>query len=105
MRAKIKLTNIDQGETGKDLFIYDFPLLLCNVVYKQSRDKERQVVREKRKVFVTAHVILCMAAMFLANALNRGSHPLEILKVATNTGGEILLFRALANNMAPTTNH
>ena len=27
-------------------------------------------------------------AMFLASALNRGSHPLEILKMASNTGGK-----------------
>ena len=43
-----------------------------------------------------------MGAMFLASALNRGSHPPEILKMACNTGGEMLLFRALARNMAPT---
>ena len=42
----------------------------------QSRDyKERQVDRKNRKVFVTAHVILRTAAMFLASALNRGSRP------------------------------
>ena len=72
----------------------------------KSRDyKERQVDRKKRKVFVTAHVVLRTAAMFLASALNRGSHSPEILKKETNTGGgEILLFRALANNMAPMTN-
>ena len=29
----------------------------------------------------------------------------EILKMATNTGGGILLFRALARNMAPMVNH
>ena len=35
----------------------------------KSRDyKERQVDREKRKVFVTAHVILRTAAMFSAGA-------------------------------------
>ena len=42
-----------------------------------------------------------MGAMFLASALNRGSHPPEILKNGTNTGGK---FRALAKNMAPMTN-
>ena len=45
-----------------------------------------------------------MGAMFLASALNRGIHPPEILKNGTNTGGEMLLFRALAKNMAPMTN-
>ena len=55
------------------------------------------------KVFVSVHVVLPTAAMFLVSALNRGSHPSEILKMAINIwgGGEILLFRALANNMAP----
>ena len=33
------------------------------------------------------HAIFVMVTMFLASALNRGSHPLEILKMATNTGG------------------
>ena len=48
-------------------------------VGSKSRDyEERQVDKKKRKVFVTAHVIQRMAAMFLASALNRGSHPLEI---------------------------
>ena len=36
---------------------------------------KREVDRKKRKMFVTAHVILRTAAMFLARALNRGSHP------------------------------
>ena len=45
----------------------------------KSRDyEERQVDKKKRKVFVTAHVIQRTAAMFLASALNRGSHPPEI---------------------------
>ena len=45
-----------------------------------------------------------MGAMFLTSALNRGSHLPEILKMATNTGGgEMLLLRALARNMAPMT--
>ena len=39
---------------------------------------KREVNRKKRKVFVTAHAILRTAAMFLASALNRGSHPPEI---------------------------
>ena len=44
----------------------------------KSKDyKERQVDRKKRKVFVTAHVVLRTAAIFLASALNRGSHPPE----------------------------
>ena len=33
------------------------------------------------------HAIFVMGAMFLASALNRGRHPPEILKMATNTGG------------------
>ena len=33
------------------------------------------------------------------------SFPPEILKMATNTGGEMLLFRVLARNMAPMTYH
>ena len=44
--------------------------------------------------------------------IRRGRHvpkqrkpPPEILKMAANTGGEMLLFRALARNMAPMTNH
>ena len=62
----------------------------------KSRDyKERQVDRKKRKAFVTARVVLRTA---------KEVTPLEILKMATNTGGEILLFRALANNMVPMTN-
>ena len=44
-----------------------------------------------------------MGAMFLASGLNRGSHPPEILKMATNTGREMLLFRALARNIVPMT--
>ena len=72
----------------------------------KSRDyKERQVDRKKRKVFVTAHVILRTAAILLASALNRGSHPLEIYKNGSLIPGEIPLFRALANNMAPMINH
>ena len=34
------------------------------------------------------HAIFLMGAMFQASALNRGSHPPEILKMATNTGGK-----------------
>ena len=42
----------------------------------KSRDyKERQVDGKKRKVFVTAHVALRTAVMFLASALSRGNHP------------------------------
>ena len=33
------------------------------------------------------HSIFVMGAMFLASALNRESHPPEILKMASNTGG------------------
>ena len=52
------------------------------------------VIDEKyREVFVTVHVILRTAAMFLASALNRGSHPTEILKMATNTGGKFFYLR------------
>ena len=41
----------------------------------ESRDyKERHVYRKKRKVFVSGHVLLRTAAMFLASALNRGSY-------------------------------
>ena len=48
----------------------------------RSKDyKDRQVDRKKRKVFVTAHVILRTAAVFLASALNRGSHHPEIWKM------------------------
>ena len=70
-----------------------------------SRDyKERQVDRKKRKVFVTAHVILRTAAMFLASALNRGSYPPPPRKYrnrVTNNRREI----PVANNMAPMTKH
>ena len=45
-----------------------------------------------------------MGAMFLASALNRGIHPPEILKNVYWYRGEMLLFRALAKNMAPMTN-
>ena len=52
-----------------------------NASMPKSRDyKERQVDWKKRKVFVTAHVVLRTAAMFLASALTRGSLPPEILK-------------------------
>ena len=54
--------------------------------------------------FVGDSSAFVMGAMFLASALNRGIHPPEILKMFTNTGGEMLLFRALAKNMAPMTN-
>ena len=47
----------------------------CSTKTKSRDYKERQVDRKKRKVFVTAHVILRTAAMFLASALNRGSYP------------------------------
>ena len=65
---------------------------LSTILSKSGDYKERQVDRKKRKVFVTAHVILRTAAMFLASALNRGSTPPGNIE------------RALANNMAPTTN-
>ena len=45
-----------------------------------------------------------MGAMFLASAPNRGSHTPEILKNSYQYRGEILLFRALAKNMASMTN-
>ena len=44
-----------------------------------------------------------MGAMFLASALNKGNHPWKYLKMVL-IPGEILLFRALAKNMAPMTN-
>ena len=52
--------------------------------------------------------------MLLFRALARNMAPMtnikclsppEILKMATNTRGEMLLFRALARNMVPMTNH
>ena len=49
-------------------------------VSKSRNYKERQVDRKKRKVFVTAHVVLRTAAMFLASALNRGRHPRKYWK-------------------------
>ena len=56
-----------------------------HLVSAKSRNyKERQVDEKYRKVFPTAHVVLRTAAMFLANALNRG-HPPKILKVASNS--------------------
>ena len=55
------------------------------------------MIRQHSSAFV-------MGAMFLASALNRDSHPPEILKNATNIGGEIPLFTALAKNMAPMMN-
>ena len=55
-------------------------------------------------MFVTAHVVLRTAAMFLASALNRGSHPPGNIKKWLLIPGEILLFKAPANNMAPMTN-
>ena len=59
------------------------------IIQAKSIDhKERQVDRKSHKVFVTAHAVLHMATMFLAIALNRESHPPEILKMATNTGGD-----------------
>ena len=61
---------------------------MVNCAVAKSRDyKERQVERKKRKVCVTRHVVLHMAAIFLASALNRGSHSSQILKMTTITGG------------------
>ena len=49
-----------------------------------------------RKAFVTAHVVLRTARRHVpADVLNRGSHLPEILKMAPNIGGGILLFMAL----------
>ena len=42
--------------------------------------KERQVDRKKRKAILGDSSAFVMGAMFLASALNRGSHPLEIFK-------------------------
>ena len=46
--------------------------------------KERQVDRKKRKAILSVicqhSSVFVMGAMFLASALNRGSHPPEILK-------------------------
>ena len=53
-----------------------------------------------RKVFVTAHVVVRTAVIFLDSALNRVNHSPEIFKIVTNTEDR-LLFRAQANNMAP----
>ena len=83
-------------------------ILLCHRLTAKSRDyNKRPVDRKKCKVFVTAHIILRTAAMFLASALNRGSHPPpgNTENGVTNTGGKYLLFRALANNMTPLKNH
>ena len=43
----------------------------------ETTKRDRQIGK-KRKVFVTARVILHTASMFLASALNRGSHLPEI---------------------------
>ena len=43
--------------------------------------------RKLHKVFVTAHVVLCMAAMFLASAPYRDSHAPEILQWLVIPGG------------------
>ena len=44
-------------------------------VRARSRDfKEKQVDEKYRKVFVIGYVVMRTAAMFLASALNRGSH-------------------------------
>ena len=55
--------------------------------------------------FVGDSSAFVMGAMFLASALNRDIHPPEILKNVYQYRGEMLLFRALADNMAPMTNH
>ena len=55
---------------------------------KSRNYKERQVDEQYRKVFVTAHVVLRKAAMFLASAPNKGSYPREYLKIPTNTWGK-----------------
>ena len=69
--------------------------------WSQSGDyKEKQVDEKYRKVFVTAHVVVRTAVIFLDSALNRENHSPEIFKIVTNTGDR-LLFRAQANNMAP----
>ena len=48
---------------------------------KSNDYKERQLDRKKHKVFVSAHVVLRTAAMFLASALHRGCYPPEILEM------------------------
>ena len=70
------------------------------IIESKSRDyKERRVDRKKRKVFVTAHVILRTAApaMFLASALNRGVTPGNIQNGVTNTGGKYVCYESLSN--------
>ena len=70
------------------------------IIESKSRDyKEKRVDRKKRKVFVTAHVILRTAApaMFLASALNRGVTPGNIQNGVTNTGGKYLCYESLSN--------
>ena len=47
--------------------------------WSKSRDyKDRQLDREKRKVFVTVHVVLRTAAMFLASALEENFETLML---------------------------
>ena len=68
-----------EGVSGKLPSLHPHISLNITSAWAKSRDyKERQVDRKKRKVFVTAHVILRTTAMFLASALNRGSQPSEI---------------------------
>ena len=63
-------------------------MYIINCTVAKSTDyKERQVDGKKHKVFATGYVVLHMPAMFLASALNRGSHSLEILKMTTINGG------------------
>ena len=50
-------------------------------------------------MFVNAQAVLHMAVMFLASGLNIGNH--KKIRNSYLYQGEILLFRVLANNMAP----
>ena len=54
--------------------------------------------------FVGDSSAFVMGAMFLASALNRGISP-GISTIFKYFRGEMPLFRALAKNMAPMTNH
>ena len=47
---------------------------------KSGDYKEKQVDEKYRKVFVTAHVVVRTAVMFLDSALNRENHSPEIFK-------------------------
>ena len=70
------------------LGVHVLDMIYIKMAAKSREYKERQVDEKYRKVFVTPHVVMRTAAMFLASAINRGNHPPEVLKVATGTGGK-----------------